>query len=95
MENHLVKDGNQYIEDKYNWEGPYIESVAGKTDPWGHNYLVNVEAMYTPTSDHNDTKEYGWIISAGPNGSVDTNITDNEVQEDDIGLYIYAAETGN
>jgi hypothetical protein len=52
--------------------------------------------MYTSSSDSGgDNKEYGWIISAGPNGILDTDVNNNEVQEDDIGLYIYAAETGN
>ncbi len=97
MEHHLVVDNNEYITDLYNWKGPYIESLAGKKDPWGHNYLAYVKAFYNPTGGGTGgTKEYAWIISAGPNGIVDTDETASTlISTDDIGLYIYAAETGN
>lgn len=96
MEDHLVVDNpptTKYIASLYNWKGPYIESLAKKKDPWGHNYVVYVKALHTATS--STAKEYGWILSAGPDGKLDTVVTANATGGDDIGFYIAAAETGN
>jgi len=70
----------------YNWKGPYVESYK-KKDPWGNNYLVYVKAMYAPET----TKRYGWIISAGPDGVLQTNPTDSVIKGNDIGLMLFSA----
>lgn len=98
LENHLVKDNPKgdadgYREANFNWKGPYIGSLASKRDPWGNNYLVYVKAMHT-ASTGDATKQYGWIISAGPNGILETAITAKDLAEDDIGVMLYASETG-
>lgn len=102
LENHLIRDnpGGSYGEKndgylqtfKINWKGPYVESLT-KTDPWGNNYFVYIKAMHTPTTGTN--KEFGWIISAGPNGELETDFIHSSLQGDDIGVMLYAAETGH
>lgn len=96
LENHLVKDfpkstTNGYRVAKFNWKGPYSESLASKRDPWGNNYLVYVKAMHS--FETGAAKEYGWIISAGPNGILETGVTDKDLGNDDIGVMLFAAET--
>lgn len=102
LDNHLVVDNpggtdidnpnNVYLQTrKLKWRGPYSESF-NKRDPWGSNYLVYMKAMHTATT--GTTKEYGWIISAGPDVTLQTGIKDNQLQGDDIGISFYSAETG-
>ena len=83
-----------------NWRGPYASSLV-KCDPWGHNYLVFVYAMYTPTTNCGSCNQgvaspklYGWILSAGPNGLIETPGTSDTLLGDDIGLFIAAPEGG-
>lgn len=47
-------------------------------DPWGQAYLVNTHGF-------TDAKERIWILSAGPNGVVDTEPTDAAIGGDDVG----------
>lgn len=97
LDNHLVVDrpggaNNVYLQTrKLNWRGPYSESF-NKRDPWGSNYLAYIKAMHTATT--GTTKEYGWIISAGPDVTLQTGIKDKHLQGDDIGISFYSAETG-
>ncbi len=103
LERHLVVDqpGGYapygYRNAKLNWKGPYIDSLAKKRDPWGNNYLVLVGAMYYPTSDIVVTgmtypKIYGWVISAGPNGKLETAGSNNMLKGDDIGFVLFSLE---
>jgi len=63
----------------------YISSDP--TDPWGHKYLVNVAALGT-------VAQPVWVISAGPNGILETAISNTGtaapevVAGDDIGFRI-------
>ncbi|MHC5212067.1 MAG: hypothetical protein ACYTG2_15215 [Planctomycetota bacterium] len=45
------------------WQGPYITEL--EPDPWGGAYLVNVEGLV-------DRRESAMVLSAGPNGIVET-----------------------
>ena len=91
-QNHLVKNtpGGSTTCKYDNWAGPYAESLKDedKRDPWGHNYLIWVKGMWDETDGH-----YGWIISAGPDGNLDTAPTDDELKDDDIGTAIYRASS--
>lgn len=60
-----------------NWKGPYIAVVSA--DPWGYNYVVNAKEFNTANAPV-------WILSAGPNGIIDTNIASTTVVGDDVGL---------
>lgn len=104
LQNHLVVDKpggstpNGYRTYGFNWKGPYIDTLADKRDPWGNNYLVYVAGMYTPSSNISGTlvayvpKIYGWVISAGPNGILETEITKDQPQGDDVGLVLFSFE---
>lgn len=48
------------------WRGPYVNGGV-PLDPWGTPYMVNIEATDTSTA-----VEKGFVISAGPNGVMDT-----------------------
>lgn len=61
------------------WKGPYIARVS--PDPWGYAYLTNAKDFANPTAPV-------WILSAGPNGTVETNALSPDVGGDDIGLRI-------
>lgn len=58
------------------WKGPYLAHVSA--DPWGNSYIVNANifAANGPI----------WILSAGPNGSVETNSASATIQGDDVGM---------
>lgn len=76
---HLIADTNGCYN---NWKGPYIAVVS--PDPWGNAYLVNADGF--AISDREV-----WIISAGPNGLMDTpvpNLAGAILVGDDIGLRI-------
>jgi prepilin-type N-terminal cleavage/methylation domain-containing protein len=60
------------------WKGPYLQDSP--IDPWGRCYVINVHGYYTG--------EFVWVLSAGPNGVIDTGLTDTTVQGDDIGILI-------
>ncbi len=47
-------------------------------DPWGHAYLVNTHGF-------TDGTERIWVLSAGPNGIVDTKPTAVAIGGDDVG----------
>ena len=67
------------------WGGPYMGSM--KEDPWGNRYLINIQGFY----DRTDPSGLGWIMSAGPDGEIETKITDSKLEGDDIGVMAYKA----
>ena len=76
---HLIADTNGCYN---NWKGPYIAAVS--PDPWGNAYLVNADGFAI-------TDREVWIISAGPNGVMETpvpNLAGAVLVGDDIGLRI-------
>ena len=71
LDNHLVKNapgGIKYATTgRFFWKGPYLEKV--NEDPWGNRYLVNIK-----NGNPNDTaKKVIWVLSAGPNGKIETD----------------------
>jgi len=79
------------------WRGPYITKLG--VDPWGAAYLVHVGAMQSTGCPVNSTGApplctvplagaRGWILSAGPDGNLDTGPTATVLGNDDIG-YIF------
>ncbi len=47
------------------WRGPYLS--AAPLDPWGSPYMINIAA-----TDSSSSAKKGFVISAGPNGVMDT-----------------------
>ncbi len=58
-----------------NWNGPYASNLGA--DPWGNAYLVNVDGWL-------DLRERALVLSAGPNGRVDTSPYARTAGGDDI-----------
>ena len=58
------------------WKGPYLASL--NADPWGNSYIVNANAF--------SANGPVWILSAGPNGQIETGPASSTAQGDDIGL---------
>lgn len=61
-----------------NWDGPYLSNI--KLDGWSKRYVFRVKPLY----DSSD-KYYAWVISAGPDGKLETKKSDTEIRGDDIG----------
>ncbi len=61
------------------WNGPYMQQIPA--DPWGNAFFVNVNGYY-------DNAEYVWVISAGPDGEIETLPEDVQLAGDDIGILI-------
>ncbi len=62
------------------WNGPY--ALRFKCDPWGHQYLCNVRGF------HLGQAGPVWVISAGPDGRIDSIVTDFNMSGDDIGYML-------
>jgi len=71
---HLSTDTNGCYQ---NWKGPYMAYVT--PDPWGNAYVINASGF--PIQGRQV-----WLISAGPNGQMDTASNSETIQGDDVGL---------
>jgi prepilin-type N-terminal cleavage/methylation domain-containing protein len=71
LEDHLVKNnpgGTKYaIGGRFPWRGPYVEKIS--EDPWGNRYLVNIKNA----NPADNPAKVVWVISAGPNGKIETD----------------------
>jgi len=63
---HLVHNRRGY---PGGWRGPYLS--RNRLDPWGNSYLILVEPLWTQDQD----ALVGVVISAGPNGVIETDLT--------------------
>jgi len=52
------------------WKGPYLDTVPA-LDPWGRSYLVNIKNA-NPNEEGPTTQKWVVVISAGPDGNLDT-----------------------
>ena len=78
LDNSLLANSGYPATGDLSWRGPYAGSAL-PADPWGRPYMVNVAATnLLPV----------WVLSAGPNGKVQTRIIDNVVLGDDIGFRV-------
>jgi prepilin-type N-terminal cleavage/methylation domain-containing protein len=79
LENHLIKNtpggqsGNYVYRTtgRNKWEGPYLPLI--NSDPWGNQYLANIGQMDPSAA----TPLAAWVISAGPNGLLETAFAQN------------------
>jgi len=62
------------------WDGPYL--MRFKSDPWGHKYICNIGDVRPGQSGPI------WVISAGPDGILDTKPSRYELRNDDIGILL-------
>ena len=78
----------------FGWNGPYLTSGIG-ADAWNNRYSVNVGLIDTTLGTQTTagaTKSAVWVISAGPNGQLETTYTQPMTTAvlggDDIGIRI-------
>lgn len=78
----------------FGWNGPYLSTSIG-ADAWNNRLMVNV-GLLDPTqgtlTSTGATKDAVWVISAGPNGQLETAysvpITSAAIGGDDIGIRV-------
>jgi prepilin-type N-terminal cleavage/methylation domain-containing protein len=77
---------------QFGWNGPYMTSVIG-ADAWNNRYAINVgllDASQGTQTAGGATKSAVWVISAGPNGLLETPytqpLTTAQVSGDDIAV---------
>ena len=61
----------------FGWNGPYLSSDIG-ADAWNNRYMVNTGLIDTSQGTQTQggaTKSAVWVISAGPNGQLETSYT--------------------
>ncbi len=96
--NQLVENKPGYLRAKAatsrGWKGPYLPSEVGP-DPWGNRYIVTIGmALETPATDRQipEIRAAVWILSAGPNGIIDTLYLQAasvaELAGDDVGTVV-------
>lgn len=80
------------VRSQYGWNGPYLSSEIS-TDPWGNRYVVNIELLDTSasaTTRGGGVKAAVWVLSAGPNGFIETTFAQSILAAalggDDIGV---------
>ena len=59
---------------QFGWNGPYLTSTIGP-DPWNNRYAVNIGLIDTTAGTQTAagaTKSAVWMITAGPNGQIET-----------------------
>jgi hypothetical protein len=66
------------------WLGPYLDEVP--VDPWGRQYIVLCGAWWPGQSARGTA--HAWVLSAGPDGILDTTSADAELAGDDLGIEI-------
>ena len=92
----LVANGPTYTmktaTTQFGWNGPYLTSTIG-ADAWNNRYAVNVgllDASQGTQTAGGATKSAVWVISAGPNGLLETPytqpLTTAQVSGDDIAV---------
>lgn len=62
---------------QFGWNGPYFSNDIG-ADPWGNRYLVNIGLIDTSPGAatlSGQQKMAVWVLSAGPNGTIETPFT--------------------
>jgi type II secretory pathway pseudopilin PulG len=78
----------------FGWNGPYLSTAIG-TDAWNNRYAVNIGLIDTTLGTQaagGGTKRAVWVISAGPNGQIETaytqSITAAVTSGDDIAVRV-------
>jgi prepilin-type N-terminal cleavage/methylation domain-containing protein len=79
---------------QFGWNGPYLSSEMG-ADAWNNRYMVNIGSIDTTqgvTGQGGVTKSAEWVISAGPDGAIETapaqSVTTALLAGDDIGTRV-------
>jgi prepilin-type N-terminal cleavage/methylation domain-containing protein len=98
LSNQLLMDAPGYTmrsaTSTFGWNGPYLSSVLAG-DSWNNRYTVNIGLIDTTQGVQTAagvTKSAVWVLSAGPNGQIDTapnqSMTTAVLAGDDIGVRV-------
>jgi len=85
LDTHLVTNGHTYpATGDAKWSGPYAATLP--VDPWGRPYVINAANFTSVVVPPIPV----WVLSAGPNGIVETNIAaaTTVTGGDDIGFRV-------
>jgi len=87
LDTHLVTNGHTYpATGDTRWAGPY--AVTLPVDPWGRPYVINAANFTSATTPPTPV----WVLSAGPNGVINTSIATTPAASvtggDDIGFRV-------
>lgn len=63
------------------WNGPYLRGV--NADPWGSAYVIHVKGY------KEIDRERVWVLSAGPNGRIETPRDSETLLGDDVGIQAF------
>ena len=81
LEDQLVANAPGYTAktatSQFGWNGPYVTNVIS-ADPWNNRYMVNIGLMEGTQGTQGAggaTKSAVWVISSGPNGTIETTYT--------------------
>lgn len=84
--NHLVVNGNNRYPNlatlESRWRGSYASMLP--VDPWGRPYVINAGAFTSVATPPAPV----WVLSAGPNGVIDTPLASTTTTNDDVGYRI-------
>ena len=67
------------------WGGPYLDDL--NSDPWGRRYVVVLARR--GAGDSRKSAERTWVLSAGPNGVIETSPRDPHPRGDDVGSIVF------
>lgn len=62
------------------WGGPYLDGL--QSDPWGRHYVV----LLSGAGRERRAVRHVWVLSAGPDGVIETRPEDRRPVGDDIGM---------
>ena len=87
LDTHLVTNGHTYpATGDTRWAGPY--AITLPVDPWGRPYVINAANFTSLTTPPTPI----WVLSAGPNGVINTSIATTAAATvtggDDIGFRV-------
>lgn len=72
------------------WSGPYLPGL--RPDPWGRRFIVYVSGWWPKKEDEVPSEDElaprAWVLSAGPDGLIETRPFDVVPVGDDIGILI-------
>ncbi len=80
LANNRLPNATQYpVTGEFAWRGPYLAEAPA--DPWGNRFIVNVRWLQPGASPN-----VVWVLSAGPNKTIETTFAQPTLAGDDIGF---------
>ena len=82
LQNNRLLDASQYpATGEFAWRGAYL--TATPTDPWQNQFIINVRWLQPGATPH-----AVWVLSAGPDGIIETTFAQPNLAGDDIGFRV-------